>query len=112
MAFDPTYREAEQTREELDSSTGPVVVEFGSNSCGICSGFTPEAAAAFQAYPNVQHVRVEDGRGKRLGRSFGVKLWPTFVFLRDGRVVQKSVRPEREEVEQGLRAITSEPASS
>lgn len=111
MAFDRQYRECEQTREELEQSAGPVVVEFGANWCGICGGFTPEAAAAFEPYSQVQHIRVEDGRGKRLGRSYGVKLWPTFVFLRDGQVVQKSVRPNRADVERGLRAITSDAAT-
>jgi thioredoxin 1 len=37
----------------------------------------------------VRHVKVEDGSGRRLGRSFGVKLWPTLVFLRDGREVAR-----------------------
>jgi thioredoxin 1 len=107
MAFDHHYHESKQTREELEQSTGPVVVEFGANWCGICSGFTPQAAAAFAPYPQVQHIRVEDGPGKRLGRSFRVKLWPTFVFLRDGHVMQQSVRPSRDEVERGLLALTS-----
>jgi thioredoxin 1 len=39
-------------------------------------------------------VKVEDGPGRRLGRSFGVKLWPTLVFLRDGAEVEKLVRPQ------------------
>jgi len=107
MAFDHHYHESTQTREELEKSAGPLVVEFGANGCGICGGFTPQAAAAFAPYPQVQHIRVEDGRGKPLGRSFGVKLWPTFVFLRDGQVMQKAVRPSRDEVERGLQAITS-----
>ena len=112
MAFDHQYHESTQTRQELELTSGPVVVEFGANWCGICGGFTPQAAAAFAPYPQVQHIRFEDGPGKRLGRSFGVKLWPTFVFLRDGQVVQKSVRPSRAEVEQGLRAIASEREAS
>ena len=43
---------------------------------------------------DVPHVKVEDGPGRRLGRSFGVKLWPTLVFLRDGVEVEKLVRPQ------------------
>jgi thioredoxin 1 len=41
----------------------------------------------------VRHISVEDGKGKRLGRTFGVKLWPTLVLLRDGREVARIVRP-------------------
>lgn len=42
----------------------------------------------------VRHIRIEDGKGKRLGRSFRVKLWPTLVLLRDGQVLAKLVRPQ------------------
>jgi thioredoxin 1 len=41
----------------------------------------------------VRHLRIEDGSGRALGRSFGVKLWPTLVFLRDGKEMARLVRP-------------------
>jgi thioredoxin 1 len=106
------YEETTLTREDVDALTGPVVVEFGASWCGICRGFKPQAEAAFAPYENVQHIRVEDGPGKRLGRSFRVKLWPTFVFMRDGQVVQTSVRPSQREVSQGLAAITNDSEKS
>jgi thioredoxin 1 len=62
-------------------------------------------AALLAKYPQVHHVWVEDGRGKPLGRSFRVKLWPTLVFLRDGQVVKQVARPAAEEVADGLSAI-------
>lgn len=58
-------------------------------------------------FPQVRHLEVEDGKGKPLGRSFRVKLWPTFVFLRDGQVMKQTARPEVREVREGLEAITS-----
>jgi len=36
---------------------------------------------------------VEDGPGRPLGRSFRVKLWPTLVFLKDGRELARVTRP-------------------
>jgi thioredoxin 1 len=105
MAFDPTYRETELTREELEKLEGPVVVEFGANWCGICGGFTPTAAAEFKSYEQIQHIRVEDGPGKRLGRAFRVKLWPTFVFLRDGQVLDQVSRPSAEQLRRGLEQV-------
>jgi thioredoxin 1 len=64
-------------------------------------------AALLEKYPEVRHIKVEDGKGKPLGRSFRVKLWPTLVFLRDGQVLQQSVRPEPAEVQQGLEALAA-----
>jgi thioredoxin 1 len=46
------------------------------------------------SHPQVQHLKVEDGPGRPLGRSFRVKLWPTLVFLRDGKEVARLVRPQ------------------
>jgi thioredoxin 1 len=62
-------------------------------------------AAELARFPQVRRLVVEDGPGKPLGRSFRVKLWPTFVFLRDGRVVRQAARPSAAEVRQGLEAI-------
>jgi len=53
----------------------------------------------------VRHIKVEDGRGRPLGRSFRVKLWPNLVFLRDGRVVRQFARPTAEEVREGIVAL-------
>ena len=42
---------------------------------------------------DLPHWKVEDGKGKPLGRSFQVKLWPTVILLRDGTEVARVVRP-------------------
>jgi len=105
MAFDPKYHEVSLTREEVDRLEGPVLLEFGASWCGICAAFSPQLEGVMQDYPEVRHIRVEDGRGKRLGRSFRVKLWPTLVFMRDGQVIKQLVRPSREQAEKGMEAL-------
>ena len=95
MPYTATFTPETLTRADVDASRGALVLEFGTNWCGWCSGAQPQVQAAFeQAGANVPHVKVEDGPGRRLGRSFGVKLWPTLVFLRDGVEVEKLVRPQ------------------
>jgi thioredoxin 1 len=64
-------------------------------------------AAQLAHYPQVRHLWVEDGKGKPLGRSFRVKLWPTLVFLKDGQAVSQVARPSVDEVRQGLEAIAA-----
>lgn len=100
------YVEEEPTREEVDALPGATVVEFGANWCGICQGAKPVISAAMGEHSGVRHLRIADARGKRLGRSFGVKLWPTLVFLRDGREIARVVRPkETAEVTRALAQI-------
>ena len=93
MPFVDRYASEAPDREEVDAMDGAVVVEFGTDWCGHCQAARPFVQAAFHAHPGVRHVKVEDGRGRRLGRTFGVKLWPTLVFLRDGVELARVVRP-------------------
>ena len=88
-----TYSEVEPKRAEIDRLEGATLVEFGSPWCGYCRRAQPLIAEAFAAHPGVRHFKIADASGKRLGRSFGVKLWPTLVFLRDGKEVARLVRP-------------------
>lgn len=82
------------TREEIDATSGLVLLEFGTPWCGHCQGAAPAVAEALAQFPGVEHVKVEDGPGRPLGRSFRVKLWPTLIGLRDGQEVARAVRPE------------------
>ncbi len=93
MSYSERFVEEAPTREAADALPGPVVLEFGTTWCGHCRAAQPFVQAAFAGFPQVRHLRIEDGPGRRLGRSFGVKLWPTLVFLRDGVEVARLVRP-------------------
>jgi thioredoxin 1 len=88
-----TYTEAEPTRAEVDRLEGATVIEFGSPWCGYCRRAQPLIAEAFADHPGLRHLKIADASGKRLGRSFGVKLWPTLVFLKDGKEMERLVRP-------------------
>jgi thioredoxin 1 len=87
------YAEAEPTRAEVDAMQGPTLLEFGSPWCGHCRRAQPLIADALAAHPHVRHLRISDASGRRLGRSFGVKLWPTLVLLAGGKEVARLVRP-------------------
>jgi len=101
-----TYAVAQPTRAEIDALTGPTVLEFGTGWCGHCRATDAPLAAALQQHAEVPHLRVEDGSGRPLGRSFKVKLWPTLIFLKDGQEVARLVRPlDSREIGQALGLI-------
>ncbi|MCY7308855.1 MAG: thioredoxin family protein [Rhodoferax sp.] len=87
------YDTAQPERSQIDALGGAVVLDFGTNWCGYCKRASPAIAEALAGHPSVRHIKVEDGSGRPLGRSFAVRLWPTLVFLRDGREVTRLVRP-------------------
>jgi thioredoxin 1 len=93
MPSEPYTRET-LDRAEVDALPGLVLLEFGTDWCGHCQGAQPRIREALASAPPLQHLKIEDGPGRPLGRSFRVKLWPTLVLLRDGVEVARVVRPQ------------------
>lgn len=89
---------SEMQYEDLQRVKGLLILEFGTTWCGHCQAAQPLIHAAIKDYPQVKHIKIEDGKGKHLGRKFAVRLWPTLVFIKDGIEVDKLVRPDTIEV--------------
>jgi thioredoxin 1 len=89
------YRSDAPARQELDVLAGATVLEFGTNWCGHCMASQAPLAQALAAASEtpLQHFKIEDGPGRPLGRSYRVKLWPTLIFLQDGKELARLVRP-------------------
>lgn len=98
---------SEPTREVVDQRPGLVVLEFGADWCPHCQAIQSAMRTAQAENPQVQHIPIEDGKGKPLGRSFQVRLWPTLVFLREGQVVTRLVRPSQEEITTAFSELTA-----
>lgn len=93
MNAEAPYDPAPPARDAIDRLKGPALLEFGTGWCGICRAAQPAIAEALADHPALPHLKVEDGPGRPLGRSFGVRLWPTLVFLLDGQELERLVRP-------------------
>jgi thioredoxin 1 len=93
MAFAQEYTVPELSRSQVEALRGVCVLEFGAPWCGYCRRAEPLIAEALRAHPAAHHIKIEDGSHRRLGRLFGVKLWPTLVILNDGKEVGRIVRP-------------------
>jgi len=94
MTLSNVYTTQEPARAEIDALLTPTVLEFGTAWCGHCQAAQPFIATVFADYPQISHIKIEDGRGRALGRSFGIKLWPTLVFIKDGKEAARLVRPQ------------------
>lgn len=97
MAYVCEYEDESITREQLDQSDGLRLLEFGANWCGYCIAAQPDIEAALAEHRELPHIKIADGPGRSLGRSFRVKLWPTLILVRDGEEINRVVRPSSAE---------------
>jgi thioredoxin 1 len=106
MTVTHDYATNEPSRSEVDALLGATLLEFGSPWCGHCRRAQPLIEAAFAHHAGVRHIKIADASRRRLGRSFGVKLWPTLVFLEDGREISRLVRPtDADAIRRALAAV-------
>ncbi|MCE1182588.1 MAG: thioredoxin family protein [Rhodocyclales bacterium] len=110
MPYTPTFTVNAPERAEIDALPGALLLEFGVDWCPHCQGAQAAIAAGLADWPQLQHMKIEDGPGRRLGRSFRVKLWPTLILLRDGVELGRCVRPSSADVVRDL--LRSLPADS
>jgi thioredoxin 1 len=102
------YSGIEPIRAEIDALQEPAVLEFGAGWCRYCRAAQPVIAEAMADRSAIRHIKVEDGKGRSLGRSFRVKLWPTLIFLKKGKEIARVVRPgDSASIRQALDAISS-----
>jgi thioredoxin 1 len=92
MTIQP-YSTTAPERAEVDALPGATLIQFGTDWCGHCKAVEPLVQQVLVDYPVVRHLKIEDGSGRALGRSFRVKLWPTLIFMRDGVELTRLVRP-------------------
>jgi thioredoxin 1 len=94
--YTDTYVEGRLNLAGLDTMHGRVLLEFGTNWCGHCMAAQPALKAAMANHAELVHIKEEDGKGRRPGRLFRVKLWPTLILLENGKEVARLIRPTTE----------------
>jgi thioredoxin 1 len=97
MPYVHAYADREPTRADIDAWSGVTLIEFGAPWCPHCIGAQPLLKEALLARSDVRHLKIEDGPGRLLGRSFRVKLWPSMIVMRDGMELARVVRPASQE---------------
>lgn len=100
MPYTAEHAASEPARAEVDALPGLTVLEFGTAWCPHCIAAQPLLREALASRADVRHLKIEDGPGRPLGRSYRIKLWPSVLLLRDGVEVARAVRPTaREDLE-------------
>ena len=77
--------------EEVNNSTGGVVVDFYATWCGPCRMLRPLLEDISEEHQNVKFLSIDVDEAEELAYKFGVNSIPCVVFFRDGVEVTRSV---------------------
>ncbi|EOX90950.1 hypothetical protein QUC31_002859 [Theobroma cacao] len=77
-----------------------VVVDFTASWCGPCRFIAPFLAELAKKLPNVMFLKVDVDELKEVATDWAVEAMPTFMFLKEGKIVDKVVGAKKDDLQQ------------
>ena len=82
---------SENFEEEAVKAEGKVLIDFWATWCGPCRMLAPVLDEIGTEYPEVAFGKVNVDEEAGLAQMFGIVSIPTLVFMKNGKIIKKSV---------------------
>ena len=78
-----------RTFNNLVSTSGKklIIIDFSAKWCGPCKYIAPKYEQLSDDMPDIVFCKVDIDEAKDLAKNINVKIVPTFVFIKNGKIV-------------------------
>ncbi|KAM0975335.1 hypothetical protein ACFX13_018669 [Malus domestica] len=92
----------EQQLQKGNDSKKLMVIDFTASWCGPCRFIAPFLAELAKKLPDVIFVKVDVDELKTVAQDWAVEAMPTFMFLKEGKIVDKVVGAKKDELQRTI----------
>ncbi|XP_057728696.1 thioredoxin H-type-like [Arachis stenosperma] len=85
--------------KKAEDSNKLVVVDFTASWCGPCRFIAPIVAEFAKKFTNVAFLKVDVDELKTVAKEWGIEAMPTFLFIKQGKLVDKVVGAKKDELQ-------------
>lgn len=79
-----------------------MVIDFTAKWCGPCQRMDPVIHDCATKYTDVQFMKIDVDKLEDVAKQFGVNSMPTFVFLKNGKEIDRIVGANTDELERKI----------
>uniref|UniRef100_G3MN23 Thioredoxin domain-containing protein n=1 Tax=Amblyomma maculatum TaxID=34609 RepID=G3MN23_AMBMU len=97
-----TVLEWKQQLEQANQSKKLVVVDFTATWCGPCRIMAPVFAELAKKFTDVLFLKVDVDELKDVASEWAIEAMPTFVFVKEGTIVDKVVGARKDALPQKI----------
>ena len=83
------------------------MVDFFATWCGPCKAVAPKIGQLSEKYENVRFIQVDVDKVRSVAQQMQVTAMPTFVFMKDGKEVQRVRGADPRAVEKAIIDISA-----
>ncbi|GAB2231874.1 hypothetical protein Droror1_Dr00010891 [Drosera rotundifolia] len=97
-----TVEQWNQQLQIANDSKNLMIVDFTASWCGPCRFIAPFLAELAKKLPSVIFVKIDVDELKSVASDWAVEAMPTFMFLKEGKIVDQVVGAKKDELQQTI----------